>query len=690
MKTRLITGWSPAKLRGILLLFFLALIIPTAILIVQAYSQLKWESFHQQRVLAESFVSQVDQRFNKILDKENARSFTDYSFLNIVGGKGQRFLQRSLLSSYPVKSSVPGVISYFQVDNDGRLTTPLLPEMTNGRFYGLSTDEIKPRLRLFQRLRNILHKNSLVVKETRSKRVINKTTEKGIKKSRLDTRMPASPQPVITSAPSTVPAKQQSRQAGFDKLQTRSPRYYSKSIPGKADSKQALTIGELKLKRKYKEKIKKESLQRQAEVLQSSKYNKKRKLRLEKNVIPSQKTGPSSGTSLQLNDRLQVRIFESEIDSFEFSMLEDGNFILYRNVWRNKKRYIQGMLINANQFITELIENSFKDTALSSSSNLVVAFKGDIISVIKGHAVNQRSYDAQALQGMLLLKDQLSASKGQLELLLNIKQLPAGPGGSLLIWLSIILLVVLVGGFYLLYRLGLRQINLIQQQQNFVSAVSHELKTPLTSIRMYGEMLREGWTPEEKRKVYYDYIYNESERLTRLINNVLQLARMTRNDLKVNMKSYTVAELMDLVLSRLSSQAEQARYILDYDCSDDLRQSSLNVDSDFFVQIFINLVDNAIKFSSSSKKKKIDLQCEALSNNRIQFSIRDYGPGIKPDQLRKIFSLFYRSEDELTRETVGTGIGLALVKELIQNMNGSIDIVNVEPGAEFRLVFNLQ
>jgi signal transduction histidine kinase len=101
----------------------------------------------------------------------------------------------------------------------------------------------------------------------------------------------------------------------------------------------------------------------------------------------------------------------------------------------------------------------------------------------------------------------------------------------------------------------------------------------------------------------------------------------------------------------------------------------------------INLVDNAIKFSAKADKKVIELSCQRLSNGGIQFKVRDFGLGIAKDQMKKIFKLFYRSENELTRETVGTGIGLALAHQMTMNMNGKIDVINAKPGAEFRIIF---
>jgi len=168
---------------------------------------------------------------------------------------------------------------------------------------------------------------------------------------------------------------------------------------------------------------------------------------------------------------------------------------------------------------------------------------------------------------------------------------------------------------------------------------------------------------------------------------VLQLARMTRNELELDLQQVNVTELVDLIQSKVASQLEHAGFILNLKCHPELSKTSIRADPDCFVQIVINLVDNAIKFSKTANNKKIEINCKLSSDNQVTFSVRDYGPGIPKDQMKKIFTLFYRSENELTRETVGTGIGLAIVHQLTVAMSGTIDVVNREPGAEFAISF---
>jgi signal transduction histidine kinase len=250
-----------------------------------------------------------------------------------------------------------------------------------------------------------------------------------------------------------------------------------------------------------------------------------------------------------------------------------------------------------------------------------------------------------------------------------------------------VLAIVFLGGFYTVYRLGVSQINLARQQQDFVSAVSHELKTPLTSIRMYGEMLREGWAEPEKQQQYYEYIHDESERLTRLISNVLQLAKITHDEPQIDLQPVPVGGLMSRIEAKISGQVQGAGFALDFHTDPQAEKASINIDQDCFAQIVINLIDNAIKFSKDVANKRIEISSRLSKENRVIIAVRDFGPGVPKDQMKKIFQLFYRSESELTRETVGTGIGLAIVHQLSQAMDGKVDVINKEPGAEFRVSF---
>jgi signal transduction histidine kinase len=344
------------------------------------------------------------------------------------------------------------------------------------------------------------------------------------------------------------------------------------------------------------------------------------------------------------------------------------------------------MLIDQSPFLQGAIEGPFRETGLSGLSDLVVAYQGRVLSLFPGRASARQYGSAEELSGALLTQLRLSAPLGALELVFSLTQLPVGPGGAVVFWLAAVLGVVLCGGFLLMYRLGLHQIALARQQQDFVSAVSHELKTPLTAIRMYGEMLREGWASEERRHTYYDYIYTESERLSRLINNVLQLARMTRHELRLNPRDTSVGELVDGARPSISAQLERAGFALRLDCGQ-ASDAVVHVDADCVAQILINLVDNAAKFSAGAQRREVEIACRLEQGRAVTISVRDYGPGVPKDQMKKIFRLFYRPAGELTRQTVGTGIGLALVRNLTEAMGGTVDVVNRQPGAEFQVRF---
>lgn len=667
-------------LRRWLLVFFFSLAIPTALLIQQSYSRLKWEAFHQYQVTADELAVRIDNQLLQLIAVEEQRPFTDYSFLNVVGEPAANFFQRSPLSQYPVESDIPGMIGYFQVDTLGQLMTPLIPDLLDQSYnYGISETELAVRTELHNEIQSILTDNRLVK---------NIPTDVATKyKEDIESEDDATQDSIFSDLASSRLFSRDSSskgqqaddeygdsldgQAAFDELQT---------IPKEVIAANKLgRLEDLKLEQRYQLEAGKQSLMQEKKDKSEAEKKVVKRARQEKSILP-EATKPVTASeqetlSQTLNEGvaspvvqgnlapLTINTFSSEIEPFEFSQLASGHFVLYRKVWRNEQRYIQGFLIEQQAFLAHVVNATFRETALSQMTNLLVAYQGNVLEAFSGQTSRGYLSSASELYGELLYQTNLSAPLSDLQLLFSITQLPAGAGGTVVLLLALILACVLCVGFYLMYRLSVGQINLANQQQDFVSAVSHELKTPLTSIRMYGEMLREGWASEEKKKSYYDFIFDESERLSRLINNVLLMAKLTRNSRHVALKPVKVSKLMDGIRSKVSTQIEHADYELALTCENKAEESTINVDEDWFSQIMINLVDNAIKFSAKSQTRKIDITCQKLMNGQVQFKVRDYGPGIAKQQMKKIFQLFYRSESELTRETVGTGIGLALVHQ---------------------------
>jgi len=683
---RLITGFDKGRLRNFIALFFLALAVPTAVLIWQAYGQLKWEAFHQYRGVAEELTSRIDTRLNDMIRTADARSFADYTFLVVTGDPSANFVQRSPLSAYPVAEELPGVLGYFQVDTDGSFSTPILPpDGTDAASLGIGVAEYAERLQLAQKIQAVLADNRLV-----------------------QSRPPAGLRPGLASsvpAPATSldeekdaagtlgEADRARRPAAEEEEFVAAGREYSQQVFDDLNERQNIIgkVSDLKLDADLQQKS--EELEREGAKEQVSDTafasSPGRFKRTEQIALPEpvRLDGNLPASNVAGLTDLRISTFESEIDPVELKLLDSGHFVLFRKVWRDGERYIQGLLLNQEAFIQDTIGASFRETALSTMSNLIVAYEDDVIRAFSGRDNAGYSSGREVFDGTLLYRSRLTAPLNSLELIFSINRLPPGAGAGVLAWVTLVLAVVFVGGFVVLYRLGLSQINLARQQQDFVSAVSHELKTPLTSIRMYGEMLKEGWADEEKRQSYYEFIHDESERLSKLIANVLQLAKITRNDPQFDLKPVNVGELVSNIQSKISNQVERAGFELHVTRDDDVDQATINMDEDCFAQIIINLVDNAIKFSRDAENKVIEVSARLTGDNHIVFSVRDYGPGIPRDQMKKIFQLFYRSGSELTRETVGTGIGLAIVHQLALAMNGSVDLVNAEPGAEFRVKF---
>jgi two-component system phosphate regulon sensor histidine kinase PhoR len=244
--------------------------------------------------------------------------------------------------------------------------------------------------------------------------------------------------------------------------------------------------------------------------------------------------------------------------------------------------------------------------------------------------------------------------------------------------------IVLVAGVWVVFRTVRREVELARLKSDFVSSVSHEIKTPLTLIRTFAETLQLKRVPSERKKQeYYDTIVQESERLTRLINNILDFSRMEAGKKEYRFEPLDVNEVVRDVLKKYSTHLESEGFTVSTRIEG--RLPAINADSGATAEALLNLIDNSVKYSDKAKYLEIRSGSEGST---IFVEIEDHGVGIDPGQQKKIFEKFYRVSSGLVHNTKGTGLGLALVKHIVDAHNGTITLNSeIGKGTTFRLTF---
>lgn len=246
----------------------------------------------------------------------------------------------------------------------------------------------------------------------------------------------------------------------------------------------------------------------------------------------------------------------------------------------------------------------------------------------------------------------------------------------------ILLLVTAIGLImYRIYREYTESARLARQQVNFVSQVSHELKTPLTNITLYAEMLKEEQAelePESHVVRYLDVITSESQRLSRLIQNILTFTKAS----KVHIKPVNVSCLVNKIAQTFTPAFDAKAITLHTEISPDLIVES---DEDRITQIVSNFLSNAEKYAAQGKRVDLTVSLND-TKNQVNVSVRDYGDGIALKELKAIFQPFYRVKSEITEGVSGTGIGLTIAEQLASNLGGSITVENSSPGVRFSLL----
>jgi signal transduction histidine kinase len=242
--------------------------------------------------------------------------------------------------------------------------------------------------------------------------------------------------------------------------------------------------------------------------------------------------------------------------------------------------------------------------------------------------------------------------------------------------------LVMAGGVFLTYRNISREMKLARLKSDFVANVSHELRTPLALIRLYAETLELGrLTAQEKYQEYFRIIREESERLTALINNILDFSRIEAGRKEYEFKETNLAELVRDTLESYRFQIEQNGFAFEENISGDI--PPLNVDREAIARSLLNLVNNALKYSKDQKFIGVSLY---RSNGSVKLEVQDRGIGIAAGEQEKIFEKFYRCGDPLVHNTKGSGLGLSLVRHIAQAHGGTVFVESVpEKGSKFTI-----
>jgi len=242
--------------------------------------------------------------------------------------------------------------------------------------------------------------------------------------------------------------------------------------------------------------------------------------------------------------------------------------------------------------------------------------------------------------------------------------------------------LVLAGGIALTYRNVTKEMALARLKSDFVSNVSHELRTPLSLIRLYAETLEMGrLTSPEKYQEYYRIIRKESERLTALINNILDFSRIEAGRKEYDFRETDMSELVHNTLDSYRYQLEQSGFQFEEKIDE---VPPMRVDREAMARSLLNLVNNALKYSQDRKYIGVNLYRD---NGSVKLEVVDQGIGIPHQEQQKIFEKFYRVGDPLVHNTKGSGLGLSLVRHIVQAHGGEVAVDSAPgQGSKFTIV----
>jgi signal transduction histidine kinase len=630
------------RLKLLIIIFSLALSIPLGYFVLKTYRGLEQEEAATLSYFAETLFDEMERKLAGMVQKEESRAVDEYNYqvfpFSRPGEEG---------ASEPSPLSQPSgenfIVGYFQNNPDGSFQTPLVE---NGR-------RIPPaRAKLVKELRE-------------ANEIFNR------KRVAVSDR--------VKPRPAEVAAEEETRQkAGFaakylDLSRTQRSREY---LGQKEKRVENITVSQAANIAKQEA----APLRSGAPVAAEPKASKDERHLDEDRVTGKAMSPGKSRLSSSYRESAEGTFqpapaevaegtggYRVEVAPLQAVFLSDARIYIFRRIMIENQIYRQGFLLQVNAFLDYLVQNYFLTQPMAQFTGLRLR-------------VMDQGREARALEAGAIGKDpdfvlnrSFPSPFNFLKATLTCDQIPPSTGRRTLTIMLVVLAVVVLMGLFAIYQSTRTIVDLSERRSQFVSSVTHELKTPLTNIRMYVEMLEQGIAQNpEREQEYFRILDSEGARLSRLINNVLELSKLEKKQRHIDLQTGNFDGVLAEVQAVMAEKLKQEGFTLTVETG---QHQPFKYDREVMIQVLINLIENSMKFGRGAPRREISIRT-TRQEGRVKIMVSDSGPGIPRQALKKIFDDFYRVENTLTHTTRGTGIGLALVKKFVRLMGGTVSAAN--------------
>lgn len=382
-----------------------------------------------------------------------------------------------------------------------------------------------------------------------------------------------------------------------------------------------------------------------------------------------QQEAPNVRDKAMIPAEFEVEHVQVKVTPMQSRVMNAQDILMFRHIEINSQVYRQGFVILVEEFLRYLQDTYFNGQPMTAFTQLrleIIEQDNTIYATETGEIPKK---PAAAFHRVF------PQPFSFLRMTLFCEKFPPSGGRRLLNIMRILTGAIILIGLLTMYQSARTVMELSERRAQFVSSVTHELKTPLTNIQMYSEMLEQGVARNrEREEEYFQIIGAESRRLSRLIEQVLEFSKLERKQRRFHLQEGTFDDVLSEAQQILQESLDRNDFVLKVEKAASLR---FRYDRDVMIQILVNVLGNSIKFGKNAPPREITISV-IPEGSHIRISVSDTGPGIPEKDLKKVFDDFYRSDHEISRATRGTGIGLALVKKYVTALGGSIRASNNE------------